>query len=565
MADFRSRYLTHAEVSDQLHAWAAAHPALCRVDVIGTTPEGRSIEVLVIGPEPDRARPAMWVDANMHSVELCGSNVALAFADDVLRLHLEGDLHGLPAHVTAVVKDVLVYVLPRISPDGAEKVLTTGAYVRSTPRDERPNKHRPRWIAEDVDGDGEALLMRVEDPTGEFVASSEIPGLMLPRRLEDPGPYYKIWPEGRVEGTLIDHRIPDPEFLADNQTDLNRNFPWSWVPEPGQYGAGAYPGSEPESRAILEYTGKLPNLFAWIDFHTFGGVFIRPLGGQPDSKMDPSDLALYRQLGVWAKELTGYPMVSGSEEFTYEPDTPIHGDISDWAFHGRGTVSYVVELWDLFEQAGLPNRGRKFVDRYSHLEREDLVALGIWDRDHNDGRCLRPWRTFDHPQLGLVEIGGLDPRFGVWNPPAERLPELCEQHGRMLARVAALAPRIEIETDVITLDDDLREIHVTVRNTGYLPTNVLSSAKGLPFNEPLYARISTEGDLGIREPHDREVGHLEGWGRGHFSGGAALYFQRSRGDCSTKRLKFLVRGTGAVRIEVHSCRIGAHEVTVEVT
>ena len=41
--------------------------------------------------------------------------------------------------------------------------------------------------------------MRREDPTGEFVASSEVEGLLVQRRLEHPGPYYKLYPEGTIE------------------------------------------------------------------------------------------------------------------------------------------------------------------------------------------------------------------------------------------------------------------------------------------------------------------------------------------------------------------------------
>ena len=67
--------------------------------------------------------------------------------------------------------------------------------------------------------------------------------------------------------------------------------------------------------------------------------------------------------------------------------------------------------------AGHPPDGR--------LVRGDLVKLAWWDRDENDGRSFPPWRPFMHPQLGPVEIGGIDPRVGIWNPPLHELPRLC--------------------------------------------------------------------------------------------------------------------------------------------
>src|SRR5262249_31340315 len=156
-----------------------------------------------------------------------------------------------------------------------------------------------------------------------------------------------------------------------------------------------------------------PEIFAWCSYHTFGGVLIRPLGHLPDAKMDPEDLAIFRQLEAWMTEFTGYPTVSGYEEFLYEPEKPIHGDLSDFAYNQRGALAYVMELWDLSRRLGMA-RPAKFYDYYNRVSREDLVKLACWDRDENGGRCFPPWRPFTHPQLGAVEIGGIDPRVGIW-------------------------------------------------------------------------------------------------------------------------------------------------------
>ncbi len=352
-------------------------------------------------------RPGVWVDGNMHASELCGSSAALAIAEDAIRLHTHPaeELHGLPAHVRERLRGVLFHILPRMSPDGAEAVLKTGRYVRSVPRDDRPNRNHARWQSQDVDGDGLQLVMRKLDPGGEFVESSEARGLMLERQLEDPGPYYKVYPEGVIEN-FDGVTIPTPSFLSDNQPDLNRNFPFEWHPEHEQIGAGAFPMSEPESRAVVEAASRRPHLFAWLNFHTFGGVFIRPLGDKPDSKMDQDDLALFRQIAAWCETCTGYPTVSGFEEFTYEPDKPIRGDLSEYAYHQRGCIAFAVELWDLFERVGFEKK-KRFVDRYTHFERADMVKLAKWDAEHNAGRVLAQWKKFRHPQLGEVEVGGL--------------------------------------------------------------------------------------------------------------------------------------------------------------
>ncbi|MBI2388340.1 MAG: peptidase M14 [Deltaproteobacteria bacterium] len=562
---FRTRYLGFEELTAQLQSWAENFPELVRLRSIGESLEGRPLWLVTIGPQPDRIRPSAWVDANMHATELCGSSVALAIAEDVIRLHLDPDApcHELPEGVRARLRDVLVHVLPRISPDGAESVLTTGRYSRSAPRDRRPNRGHPRWLGEDVDGDGLALLLRKVDPTGELVESRDVPGLMLPRRIDDEGPFYKVWPEGTIENFTGD--VPDPSFLGDNDVDLNRNFPFMWAPEPQQVGAGPFAASEPESRAIIEQTTRSPEIFAWIDFHTFGGVFIRPLGHEPDNKMDRGDLALFRQIARWAEELTGYPTVSGHDDFLYEPDKPLHGDLSDFAYHQRGAVSYVVELWDLFAQLGI-ERKKPFVDHYSHLTREELERLGRWDREHNASRLVRPWRPVDHPQLGAVEVGGLDTRVGISNPPYDQLPEVCRRHAAHALRVIALAPAVVLESCAITeVGGGLRRVDVTVANHGYLPTFVLSSAKKLPWNEPLHVDVTCEGCALVTptEAH-REVGHLDGWGRGLFDDEGSIFFQRSRGSTGRKTLRWMVRGEGRFTLRVGSCRTGFLEQTLDI-
>jgi hypothetical protein len=562
---FRQRFLNYQEINDQLEAWARAFPAFVRVHSIGTSIEGRALPLLTIGREPNRARPSVWVDGNMHATELSGSSVALAIAEDFIRLHAEPDFdaQSLPPHVRDLLRDLRVYVLPRMSPDGAEAVLSTGRYVRSNPRDRRPQVHRPRWLSRDMDGDGLALLLRKEDPTGEFVESREIRGLMLPRELEDVGPFYKIYPEGVIED-WDGHTIPDPYFLGDNDTDLNRNFPWTWAAEPEQEGAGVYPASEPEARAVVEFVTKEPTIFAWLNLHTFGGCYIRPLGNAPDRKMNPFDLAVFRQVAQWGEDHGGYPTVSGFEEFTYEPEKPLHGALADYAYHHRGSIALVCELWDLFAQLGFP-RKKPFVDHYTMLTRTELEALGAWDRTQNQSRIVRPWRPIEHPQLGRVEAGGVDPRVGMSNPPLEQLRELCARQSAFFLRLAAMSPRLSIpEVTVEPLGQNVFRVTAIIANEGYLPTNILESARALPFNEPPTVVATGHNGAHLVDPKGarRTLGHIDGWGRGRFGGAFALFFQRSRGSVSRREACWIVRGTGTVEIRVESCRTGSVSRTV---
>lgn len=555
---FRSRFLTYDEVGQQLRAWAAAFPEVARVVSIGTSGAGRELMLLVIGREPERVRPAAWIDANMHATELSGSSVALALAEDLLGVVQDpgAELHALPPHVREQLARGLYYVLPRLSPDGAEEVLGTGRWLRSVPRDAR-DSNKPRWVARDLDGDGLSLVMRKLDPTGEWVALPGAPHVLVERELDDPGPAYKLYPEGEIE-RFDGWNVPEPHFMADNYPDLNRNFPYTWAPEHEQAGAGAFALSEPETRAVVEFVSAHPEIFAWLNLHTFGGVFIRPLGAAPDTKMDPHDLAIFKQIAEWGERFANYPTVSGFEEFTYEPERPLHGDLSDFGYHQRGAIAYVCELWDLPERLGVP-RTKRFVDRYGATTRTHIERLVELDRSLNSSRVFGAWRPFTHPQLGEVELGAFDPRVGIWNPPFELLGELCQGQAAAFLRVAALAPDVRVAAlEARAIGEGLFEIGATVHNLGYLGSYVLASAKKLSWNEPLSAELELSGGA-LVDPGSirREVGHLDGWGLGRGGPDGGFAIPRSRGSVSERRVAWIVRGSGSARVTVRGPRVGA--------
>ena len=186
------------ELMAALDTLAAARPDLVTLESIGRSHEGRDIRLATVtnsATGPHDEKPAIWVDANIHSTEITGSTAALHL------LHHLVTGHGRDEKVTRAVDTRTFYVVPRVNPDGVELALATPpTYLRSSVRRWPRTDERDGLTEGDVDGDGRVLTMRVVDANGAWKAAAEDPRLMVPRAPDEdgPGPYYRLLAEGTI-------------------------------------------------------------------------------------------------------------------------------------------------------------------------------------------------------------------------------------------------------------------------------------------------------------------------------------------------------------------------------
>ena len=369
--DFLTDYLGYDALTRTLKHWAQEHKDFVRLSSLAKTEHGRDVWMLEIGTQPDHPRPAICIDGNMHAAELLGSNAALAVAQSLIDLHLGvpemRDRFAPPINQAAL--RTLYYIIPRVSPDGAEDVLAAGRLSRSAPRKRAPHSRAAYWVRSDVDGDGRIRQMRLKHPAGEFVQHREFSHVLVPRTFRDEGPFFKVFPEGYIEG-FNGHGIPFPHALSDNDTDFNRNFPFEW--SSGHDGAGHFPGWEPETRALIEFATRSPHIFAWLNLHTFGGIFIRPPFSLSGQQVERRDLLVYDHVAEMMAKETGMPTVSAFEDMTPVASRPMTGTLAAWAYGERACFAWAVELWDLFTAARLTKR-RPYYRNYAIQDLEEIT------------------------------------------------------------------------------------------------------------------------------------------------------------------------------------------------
>jgi hypothetical protein len=357
------------------------------------------------------------------------------------------------------------------------------------------------------------------------------------------GEFYFLLPEGEIpnwDGGAIPIA---PALLG---LDANRNFPADWAPHWVQEGAGAYPLSEPETRALAEFLLAHPNIHGSQHFHTFSGCILRPPTAYPTADMPQLDQAIYKALGKLGEDETGYPCIGIYDGFAYDPKKPMRGGLLDWVYEQLGIIPFSTELWSLEAKAGY--KVTDFIDFFRNRPDEvDAAMLRVVD-EQLDGEGFRDWTPFDHPQLGPLEIGGWNRTFTWTNPPGPLLEEVTAPNARFVLRAAQTGPQLELrDATAEALGDGLYKVSVVVHNTGFLPTYVTETAREAGVTKPVRATITLgEGGSLVSGQAEQDLGHLEGRANLH----GALLWNDTYPALNRARAEWVVRQEAGTTVTI---------------
>ena len=473
-----NKYYDHGGITEICKKIAAAYPDLAKLESIGKSFGGRDIWMLTITnfkKGDEKTKPGMYIDGNIHSNEIQGAEFAMYTAWYLTESHAD------VKYIQELLADKVFYLVPTINPDARDSYMHK-PNSSSTPRsgvipvDNDGDGIVNEDSFDDIDGDGNITFMRRKTANGRFRIDPKDPRNMIQVGPDEKGEYEFLGNEGIDNDG--DGRVNEDGYTF--EYDPNRDWGWGWQPNYIQNGAYKYPFSLPENRAVMEFVMKHPNIAAAQSYHNAGGMILRGPGGQEDvNTYNAQDVAVYDAIAKKGEELIpGYKYL-----VVYKDLYSAYGGELDWFYAGRGIYTYSNELWTpylMFMREGtrdpFDNKTYDF-DRY--LLFQDAFV---------------PWKEFDHPQYGKVEVGGFKKNFGRAHPGF--LLE-TDAHRNMAFTIYHCyhTPKLSVDTiKVRDLGDGLKEVTAVIYNERLMPTHSSQDVKN-KIEVPDYISIKTSGKV----------------------------------------------------------------------
>jgi hypothetical protein len=241
---------------------------------------------------------------------------------------------------------------------------------------------------------------------------------------------------------------------SDGGYDMNRDWPTDWKPTFVQRGAGHYPFTYPETRAVGDFIRTRPNIAAGQSYHNAGGMILRGPGAEyGNSAYSRRDSATYEALGIAGEEMLPHYRYM----ILYSDLYPVHGGFVNWIAEGLGVVSFTNELWS----------DKRILQNGNTLDEEGRMR---WNDRMLFGQNFTDWTEVDHPTHGKVLVGGPS-KYSGRTPPPFMVEEESHRNFAFTMFHAAQMPKIRLQhLDVDHLGGDLWQVNIEVANDNLIPT-----------------------------------------------------------------------------------------------
>lgn len=456
----------------ELAALAAAYPQRTRLATYGRSAGGLPLWCLeALGPDAAQDAPALLLVAALDGWRCFETRAALGLAEALLA----GDWPEVGEAERLAARRGRLLLVPRADPDGAaERLAGAAAAPRPAPADQGPRDgDRDGRLLDgrraDLDGDGAWRWMRFEDEDGALLLDPLETRLLRAARPElgERG-RWRLEPEG-LDGDgdgRIAEDLPNPERPA-------VQFPPGWAEHSAP--AGPWPGHLPEARALMDLVLAHPELWGALVLDAYDTLVApgeAPSAGRlPGPGFLAADLAWAKSMGEVYRERTG---------IRERPRGDASGRFERWLYEHRGLWTVSARLFDLPVEAapnqdggaaGDPAQGppaaptKRTGPKDADFERESGRLRWIDARPEEAWR-FAPWKPWEHPELGRIEIGGWHPLASYDPPPADQAALSTALTG-FLADLLASTPRVEFGAIAVEpLGANLYRVEVELLDAG---------------------------------------------------------------------------------------------------
>jgi hypothetical protein len=529
-----NKYYTNAGILDLCTRLTKTYPGLATMESIGKSSQGRDIIVLTISDRKagdPSLKPGFWIDGNIHSIELQGTEMALYTAWYLCEMYNAGN-----AFIMDLLADKTFYIAPTINPDAREYFTAEGVPPRSglVPRDNDRDGLFDEDGYDDINNDKTITQMRRKNPDGNFIPDPKDKRRMIRVAPGEKGEYEMLGYEG------IDN---DGDGLVNEDGpggyDGNRDWGFNWEPNYIQGGADKYPFTFSENQAVRDFVVKHRNITGSQSFHNSGGMILRGpsiRGGGAEAYSREDDAALNAIGKTGELMIPGYKLL-----IIWEDLYTVYGGELDWMHGAMGCFVFSNELWTPWLM---------FSDT-SRVDQFEFDRLLLFED------AFIPWQKIQHPVYGEIETGGFNKNFGRLHPgfliesDAHRNAAFCIYN-------AWQSPKLEINNITVKkLGNGLTEVNATVENKRLLPTHSASNLKykidppdyiSLEGGSVLAGMIVRDKDNNIsdeqkKNPAKLEVQNIPGYGR--------------------VNVKWIVKGGGRFTVKVESVKGGTASASSE--
>jgi len=535
----------------------AAFPKFLKFQSIGKSYEGRDLMVLAINnPEtgPEMSKAAMYIEANVHGNEIQGAEVCLYTAWYLM------ENYGRLDDVTRLVNERVFYIIPTVNPDGRQYFMEapSGVSARSghVPVDDDGDWLVDEDKPDDLNGNGIVEQIRKHVPgKGNYRVSRTNPNMLEPVPFGETGDYILLGREG------IDN---DGDGFVDEDNfgdyDGNRNWAADWQPDYIQRGAMQYPFQLPEARAVNGFLLAHANIAGVQSYHNSGGMILRGPGAESVGEYPMSDVRFYDELGQNGERVLPFYryLVIWSGLYT------VHGGFIDWTNDGLGIISFSNELWSGEQYFTSPNLKEQQANPQSPIAPN--VSRYFFDKYLEFGQEFQPWKKFNHPQFGEVEIGGAWRKFQGRVPPRFMSEELCHRNMAFSLYQADEMPMIKMgEASVEKVGGDVYKIFVDITNLKVAPTIMARAAQNSVVRpdlltldgknaEVIAASFVDNKELYKIKPSVTQLIDQKDLKR--------ILVRNGQAGKTTRTVMYLVKGSGAVMVTYDSVKGGQARKTI---